>query len=96
MAVGRGITLKAALEIPRSYDTRVEVSPASGRKLCVLKENNYRLLALDLLGCGGTDPWHGPGELTQDAQAALVRGLILMAVAGISHPNGTNYPQVES
>lgn len=61
------------------------------RKLSILFENNYRLLALDLLGCGGTDPWDGPGELTHDAQAALVRGLIESACDDPVHVVGHSY-----
>jgi pimeloyl-ACP methyl ester carboxylesterase len=46
------------------------------RKITPRLENNFRLLAPDLIGFAQTPPWAGTRELTHDDQAALVRSLI--------------------
>jgi pimeloyl-ACP methyl ester carboxylesterase len=46
------------------------------RKMGTHLDADYRLIAPDLYGFGDTEAWPGPGELTHDAQADLVRSLI--------------------
>ena len=54
-------------------------------------EADYRLIAPDLYGFGETEPWNGPGELTHDAQAALVQKLIEMVCDRPVHVIGHSY-----
>lgn len=61
------------------------------RKIGAHLEGDYRLIAPDLLGFGDTEPWNGPGELTHDAQAALVRAVIEQVCVGPVHVVGHSY-----
>lgn len=61
------------------------------RKMGVHLEADYRLIAPDLLGFGDTVPWTGPGELTHDAQATLVRAVIERLCDGSVHVVGHSY-----
>lgn len=61
------------------------------RKMGAHLETDFRLIALDLLGFGDTEPWTGPGELTHDAQAALVRAVIDRACDCPVHVIGHSY-----
>ncbi len=54
-------------------------------------EADYRLIAPDLLGFGDTEPWTGPGDLTHDAEAALVRALIERVCNRPAHVVGHSY-----
>ncbi len=46
------------------------------RKMGAYLDAEYRLIAPDCIGFGGTGPWPGPDELTHDTQAQLIRALI--------------------
>ena len=50
----------------------------------------YRLLAIDLYGCGGTDPWPATGYPSHDEEAELVRALI-DSLRGPVHLVGHSY-----
>jgi pimeloyl-ACP methyl ester carboxylesterase len=46
------------------------------RKVCDILKDSYRLLAIDLYGRGGTDPWSNKSALQLDDEADLVMALI--------------------
>jgi pimeloyl-ACP methyl ester carboxylesterase len=46
------------------------------RKVCELLKDSYRLLAIDLYGRGGTDPWSNKSTMQLDDEAKLVMALI--------------------
>lgn len=51
-------------------------SNAQWQSLAAELQDRFRLLAPDLYGHGGTDPWPGQGPLTLAAEAAIVAALI--------------------
>ena len=61
------------------------------RKIAPLLEDRFRLVAPDLIGFGGTEPWSGSADLTHDDQADLVRGLAHWAASGPVHVVGHSY-----
>ena len=46
------------------------------RNVCELLKDSYRLLAIDLYGRGGTDPWSNKSAMQLDDEAELVMALI--------------------
>jgi pimeloyl-ACP methyl ester carboxylesterase len=61
------------------------------RKVAGSLEADYRLIAPDLFGFGETEPWSGSGDLTHNAQAALVRELIVKVCNCPAHVVGHSY-----
>ena len=61
------------------------------RKLGAAFPENYRIVAPDLINCGGTDCWTGPDELTHDHQAEMVAALIAECGLGPVHLVGHSY-----
>ena len=51
-------------------------SSTQWRKVCDILKDSYRLLAVDLYGRGGTDPWPNKSAMQLDDEAELVRALI--------------------
>lgn len=50
-------------------------SSAQWNDLCNRLEGRYRVLTLDLVGCGGSAPWNSPQAFHIDHEAALVRAV---------------------
>lgn len=60
------------------------------RKVCHILKDSYRLLAIDLYGRGGTDPWSKKSAMQLDDEAELVMALI-SACEGAVHLVGHSY-----
>lgn len=66
-------------------------SSAHWRKIAPQLQGRFRVVAPDLIGFGETGSWSGERELTHDDQAALVRGVIELGLAGPVHVVGHSY-----